>query len=102
MVVPLMFNNSVMARAFLTHIKWPEQWAQVLNVVGEAGELAEAYRRYSGNARRSGSRADVLNELADVIISAYCLAIMMGEDANELCENKWSIIMTRGFGNQEL
>jgi hypothetical protein len=40
---------------------------QVMNVVTEAGELVDAYRRYAGLARRTGPWANVEAELADVI-----------------------------------
>jgi NTP pyrophosphatase (non-canonical NTP hydrolase) len=72
------------------------EWAQAMNVVGEAGEFAEAYRRYSGQARRVGSREDMENELADVIISAYVFAAKTGIDLDAAVVRKGKIVMTRG------
>lgn len=89
------------ARYFLNSIKTPPTWAAVLNVVGEAGEFAEAYRRHCGIARRPGSIEEVSKELADVIISATCAAELLGLDAATIVENKWEEIFKRGFGNQE-
>lgn len=88
------------AQHFLDQIKQQPLWAQALNVVGEAGEFVEAFRRYSGNARRSGSEEELQNELADVIISAVCFGLMAGFDIPDIVNAKWHIIFTRGFGNQ--
>lgn len=85
---------------FLAQIEPAELVAQALNVVGEAGEFAEAYRRYIGAARRPGSIEEVAAELADVIISAQVMAVRLGLDPDEIVADKWAVIMTRGFGNQ--
>jgi len=79
----------------------PPEWAQVLNVVGEAGEFAEAYRRYSGHARRTGDLDETSMELADVVISAYTAANIMGIDLDEYIKRKQEIIMTRGFKDKK-
>ena len=79
----------------------PPEWAGVLNVVGEAGEFAEAYRRYSGHARRTGDLEETALELADVVISAYTAANMMGIDLDEYIKRKQEIIMTRGFKDKK-
>jgi NTP pyrophosphatase (non-canonical NTP hydrolase) len=92
--------NTDKAIRFLASIKQPPTWAQALNVAGEAGEFAEAFRRYSGNARRTGSLEDVAQELADVIISATCMALMLGLHPDGIVSDKWDVIMSRGFGNQ--
>lgn len=73
-------------------------WAKVLNVVGEAGEFAEAYRRFTGHARRLGSYDDMCEELADVVISAATCASQLGIDLDEAVEQKFAIVMSRGFG----
>ena len=88
------------AEHFLAQIKQPPLWAQALNVVGEAGEFAEAFRRYSGNARRSGSKEELQDELADVIISAVCFGLMAGFDIPDIVDAKWYKILNRGYGNQ--
>lgn len=73
-------------------------WARVLNVVGEAGEFAEAYRRYTGHARRTGSIQEVAEELADVVISAATCAAQLGIDLDEAVRAKRQIVLSRGFG----
>jgi NTP pyrophosphatase (non-canonical NTP hydrolase) len=47
---------------------------QVLALAEEVGEFVGAYRRWSGQARRTGTFADVQAELADVVITAYVTA----------------------------
>lgn len=91
--------TSAIAKELLNHIS-PPPWAQALNVVGEAGEFAEAYRRYTGNARRISNQDDVGLELADVVISAYVMAELLQLDLDCYIDAKWDIIMSRGFGNQ--
>ena len=95
-------SNADFAREFIAAAYGPENplppaWAQVLNVVGEAGEFAEAYRRYSGFARRSGSLDETSAELADVVISAYVVAERLGIDLDEGIAAKRVVIMNRGF-----
>lgn len=80
------------------HRPAPPIWAQVVNVVGEAGEFAEAFRRYSGHARRPGTLDEAAAELADVIISAYVLAERLGIDLDGAVSAKGDVIMSRGFG----
>lgn len=51
---------------------------QVLCLAEEAGEFVGAYRRWAGMARRTGSWEDVKAELADVTITAYVTAELLG------------------------
>ena len=95
-------GNAVFAKMFLDAAYGPDNplppvWAQILNVVGEAGEFAEAYRRYSGWARRPGSLDDTAAELADVVISAYVAAERLGVDLDDCIEAKRLVVMSRGF-----
>ena len=95
-------SNADFAREFIVAAYGPENplppiWAQVLNVVGEAGEFGEAYRRYSGFARRLGSLDETSAELADVVISAYVVGERLGIDLDERIAEKRAAIMTRGF-----
>ena len=85
---------------FLENIDVPPPWAQALNVVGEAGEFAEAFRRYSGFARRTDTIDNVMDELADVIISAHCMAVLLNMDLSLAVTAKWVKIGLRGYGNQ--
>jgi NTP pyrophosphatase (non-canonical NTP hydrolase) len=95
-------DNARFAQEFLDAAYGPENplppdWAQILNVVGEAGEFAEAYRRYTGHARRPGSIEEVSDELADVIISAYVAAERLGVNLDESIAKKQAVIFARGF-----
>lgn len=56
---------------------------QVFNLAEEAGEVVGAYRRWKGMARRNSSWVDVCDELADVIITAYVTAEVLGVDLHE-------------------
>ncbi|MQY07259.1 hypothetical protein [Actinomadura macrotermitis] len=51
-----------------------ERDRQVLALAEETGELMGAYRRWTGQARRTGPFSDVAAELADVVITAYITA----------------------------
>lgn len=51
---------------------------QVLCLAEEAGEFVGAYRRWAGMARRTGSWEHVKAELADVVVTAYVAANVLG------------------------
>lgn len=70
---------------------------QVLCVVEEAGELAAAYRRWAGLARRPGPWFDVVAELADVVLSAAVLAARLRIDLTQAIADKLNVINTRGW-----
>lgn len=76
--------------------------AQVLNVVGEAGEFAEAYRRYRGGARRPGDKEEVAMELADVLISAMIMCERLNLDVESIIGAKLRKIVTRGWNDHEV
>jgi NTP pyrophosphatase (non-canonical NTP hydrolase) len=63
----------------------------------ETGEFIGAMRRWRGLARRNGTEREAQDELADVIISAYCVASVMGWDADEIVTRKLEKTMTRGW-----
>jgi NTP pyrophosphatase (non-canonical NTP hydrolase) len=71
--------------------------AQVYAVAEEAGEFVGAMRRWRGMARRSGTEEEAQNELADVIISSYVMANIMGWDLDDLISRKLGKILTRGW-----
>jgi NTP pyrophosphatase (non-canonical NTP hydrolase) len=73
----------------------PQQ--QVLCLAEEAGEFVGAYRRWAGMARRQGSFEDVRAELADVVITAYVTARVLGFDLDEAIREKAGVISTRGW-----
>ena len=70
---------------------------QVLALAEEAGEFVGAYRRWAGMARRTGSWTDVEAELADVVITAYLAAHVLGIDLDGACHHKAQVIATRGW-----
>jgi NTP pyrophosphatase (non-canonical NTP hydrolase) len=70
---------------------------QVLGLAEEAGEFVGAYRRWSGQARRSGTAEEMHEELADVIITAFVTAHELGVDINAVVAAKIRKIHTRGW-----
>jgi NTP pyrophosphatase (non-canonical NTP hydrolase) len=71
--------------------------AQVLGVGEEAGEFVGAFRRYMGWARRSGSFAEMAEELADVVIMSWVAANYLGVDLTQEIDKKAEKIRTRGW-----
>jgi len=70
---------------------------QALALAEKAGEFVGAFRRWAGLARRTGTRAEMVTELADVVITAYVTADMLGIDLGAAITAKAAIIMTRGW-----
>lgn len=70
---------------------------QALALAEEVGEFVGAWRRWRGQARRSDTVDHVIEELADVVITAYVTAAEQGWDLNEAVRNKLNTIMTRGW-----
>ncbi len=70
---------------------------QVLAVAEEAGEFTAAYRRWAGLARRTGPWHDVEAELADVVITAYVTAAVLGIDLDAAARAKTDVVFTRGW-----
>jgi NTP pyrophosphatase (non-canonical NTP hydrolase) len=70
---------------------------QVLALAEEAGEFTAAYRRWAGLARRSGPWHDVEAELADVVITAYVTAHVLGIDLDAATRAKTEVVFTRGW-----
>lgn len=68
---------------------------QMLCVVEEAGELAGAYRRWAGLARREGGRAEVEDEAADVVIAVAVLAARLGIDLESAIARKLAVVQSR-------
>jgi NTP pyrophosphatase (non-canonical NTP hydrolase) len=71
--------------------------SQTLAVAEEAGEFVGAMRRWQGMARRSGTEEEAQAELADVIISVYAMADVMGWDIEQLIAPKIEKIFSRGW-----
>ena len=70
---------------------------QVLAVAEEAGEFTAAYRRWAGMARRTGTWDEVTAELADVVITAYVTAAVLGIDLDAAWRAKAAVVFTRGW-----
>jgi NTP pyrophosphatase (non-canonical NTP hydrolase) len=77
----------------------PEQAVgrQVLGLAEEVGEFVGAYRRWSGQARRTGTAEEVWEELADVVITAFVTAHELSIDLNAVIAAKLNTIHTRGW-----
>lgn len=69
----------------------------VLCLAEEVGEFVGAYRRWSGQARRQGSAADMHAELADVVITAYVTAHEIGFDLDTAISAKLAVVFSRGW-----
>lgn len=63
----------------------------------EAGEVIGAYRRYSGQARRSGTKEELEDELADLILDAFGLAYLVDADPGVFIERKLKVILERSW-----
>lgn len=70
---------------------------QALALAAEAGEVVGAYMRYTGQARRTGSKEDFEDELADLIITAFATAYAAGSDPDIFVERKLKKIFERGW-----
>lgn len=73
------------------------QVRQVLNLAEEVGEFVGAYRRWAGQARRSGTAEEMHAELADVVITAFVTAEEFGVDLEELISAKLEKVFSRGW-----
>ena len=70
---------------------------QALCVAEEAGELVGAYRRWAGKARRTGTRRELEDEIADVLIVTAVFAERAGIDLDAAIAAKLAVIYTRGW-----
>ena len=70
---------------------------QALCVAEEAGELVGAYRRWAGKARRTGTRRELEDEIADVLIVTAVFAERAGIDLDAAIAAKLAVIYSRGW-----
>jgi hypothetical protein len=75
---------------------------QVLALAEEAGECVGAYRRWSGMARRTDTFEHFMEELADVVITAYVTAAELKAnghpaDLDYYIQGKLSVVFSRGW-----
>lgn len=85
--------------AGFTHAEQPDRQAIALGE--EVGEFLGAYRRWRGQARRTGAVEEVITELADVVITAFVTAEEYGWDLDQAIRDKVGHIMTRGWRENE-
>lgn len=69
----------------------------VVCLAEEVGELASAWRRWAGKARRSGTFEEMEAELADVLIVAASFAVRAGIDIDRAVQKKLDTIYSRGW-----
>lgn len=74
---------------------------QALALGEEVGEFIGAWRRYRGMARRTDSLDHVIEELADVVITAFVTADEQGWDLDSAIIKKMNIILHRGWRENE-
>lgn len=70
---------------------------QALGLAEEVGEFVGAWRRFSGQARRSDTFDHVAEELADVIITAFVTAEVLNIDIDDELDAKLEVIFSRGW-----
>jgi NTP pyrophosphatase (non-canonical NTP hydrolase) len=74
---------------------------QALCVAEEAGELVGAYRRWAGKARRTGTRRELEDEVADVLIVTAVFAERAGIDLDAAIAAKLTVIYSRGWREED-
>lgn len=77
--------------------------SQAIDVCEEAGELAGAYRRWRGFARRDGSTGQVISEAADVIIATGVFLHLFCPDPDIITKalsHKLATVFSRGWVNK--
>jgi NTP pyrophosphatase (non-canonical NTP hydrolase) len=73
-------------------------WYWAGKVHEEAGEAWKAWVRLAGWGRVPGSELEYAEELADVVISAYCAAARRGINLDRAVRDKHAVLMTRPLG----
>lgn len=92
--------EEIFPRVILEHLKENGQGTeqgQVYGIAEEAGEFVGAMRRWRGMARRPGTEEEAKEELADVIISSYIMAEILGWSVEEIVRHKLDIVFSRGW-----
>lgn len=69
---------------------------QILVVCEETGEVVKAYRRITGRSRHYSNLESLKAEIADVVISAYVFAKLLGIDLDSAVAHKLVVIEERG------
>lgn len=89
---------SVFAKRDNTDQEWID--AQASKLSEETGEFTGAYNRYRGWARRDGMMGEVLEELSDVVISAFAMFAVLDYDPEVYIKDKLRKVITRGYVNR--
>lgn len=79
-----------------------ERARQMICLAEEVGELLKAWRRFHGWARKSGEWADVRDEMADVVITAFVTASVLDIDLSLAVARKVEDIYNRGWTDREM
>lgn len=67
---------------------------QALKIAEEAGEFIAAFNRWNNNSHRTGDVSDVAYEMADLVITTYCLAdSIYGIDLDRAIAMKLDIVL---------
>lgn len=74
-----------------------DEESQILALAEECGEFVGAYRRWSGRARRDGTKEEMTAELADVVITAYVVACALDVDLDDAIAEKLTVVFSRGW-----
>lgn len=72
-------------------------WRFVTGVAEEAGEFVGAFNKWSGTSRQTGTQDEMAKELADVILTAYMAAEVLGINLDEWVQRKAAIMNERGW-----
>lgn len=76
-------------------------WRFVTGVAEEAGEFVGAFNKWSGTSRQTGTQDEMAKELADVILTAYMAAEVLGINLDEWVQRKAAIMNERGWKTRD-
>jgi len=74
------------------------EWWHVLKLAEETGEACRAWLAAEGRSRTSAGEDELARELADVVITAHCVAALRGLDLPAAIGVKHAVLMTRDLG----
>lgn len=96
---PMRLMAEVIANSYNMSINDPYHVdGQMFCVAEEAGEMIGAFRRFTGRARRTGTRTELLSEIADVHISMAHAGWLIGiNDIQKVIDDKLSVVYSRGW-----
>jgi len=77
-----------------------ETMAQVDGLVIDVGHFLKAWRRWSGNARKSGTEGETMLALAGVVLAVHRVASVLNIDLDDAIVSKLRIIYSRGWRSE--